>query len=61
MPKHKFCGRRRVNIAACEAICVFNTGAATKGMMMERLGIPAGQNMIKALRNEDKVRVKNAA
>ena len=61
VPKHKFCGRRRVNIAACEAICVFNTGAATKGMMMERLGIPAGQNMIKALRNEDKVRVKNAA
>ena len=33
-PKTKFCGARRVRIAVCETIAAFNTGAASKAVVM---------------------------
>ena len=56
-PKSKFCGKRRVVIAVCETVGVFNTGAANKANLMNSCGISHGRNMLKALRKEDKERI----
>ena len=60
-PKSKYCGKRRVVIAVCETVGVFNTGAANKANLMKSCGISPGRNMLKALRNEDKERILSAA
>ena len=60
-PKTLFCGSRKVTIGVCETICVANTGAACKAMMVQKMGISPGKNMYKALRDEDKGRVYAAA
>ena len=49
-PKTKFCGARRVRIAASETVAVFNTGAARKTLMMTLCAITPGQNSTRALR-----------
>ena len=36
-PKTKFCGARKVTIAVCETIALFNTGAASKAIVMDIL------------------------
>jgi hypothetical protein len=54
-PKTKFCGARRVRIAASETVAVFNTGAARKTLMMTLCGITPGQNSMISLRNADRV------
>ena len=61
VPKTMFCGKRKVIIAACETICVANTGAASKAFLLEDMGIAAGQNMVRALHKEDNERIKHAA
>ena len=43
-PKTKFCGARRVRIAACETIAVFNTGAASKAVIMNLWCYPRSPN-----------------
>jgi hypothetical protein len=60
-PKTKFCGARKVRIAACETVAVFNTGAASKAVMMTLCGITPGQNSMRALRLQDRVRIQSAA
>ena len=61
LSKTAFCGRRKVKIGVCETVCVANTGAASKAVIMEKAGIDIGSNMLKGLRYEDKMRIKNAA
>ena len=60
-PKTKFCGARRVRIAACETVTLFNTGAASKAAVMELCGLTPGINTTRALRLHDCIRIKNAA
>lgn len=60
-PKNKFCGRRRIVTAVCETIGTFNTGAASKAVLMESCGVRPGSSMLKALRKEDKARIQSAA
>ena len=61
IPKTLFLGKRQVTIGVCEAISVFNTGAAAKAVFMEKLGLPVGRNMLRALRREDNRRLRTAA
>ena len=60
-PKTKFCGARRVRIAVCETIAAFNTGAASKAVVMNLCGVTPGVHTMKALRKQDATRIKNAA
>ena len=60
-PKSRYCGKRRVVIAVCETVGVFNTGAASRAAIMESCGISPGRNMLKALRKEDQDRIASAA
>ena len=50
--KTKFCGARRVRIAACETIAVFNTGAGSKAVTMKLCHVTPGVNTMKALREQ---------
>ena len=52
-PKTKFCGARRVCIAVSETVAIFNTGAASKAMLMEMCAVTPGVNMLRALRQEN--------
>ena len=56
-PKAKFSGIRRVEIAVCETVGVFNIGASYKADVMEQSGINPGTNMLKSLRAEDSRRI----
>lgn len=60
-PKTKFCGARKVRIAVCKTIAVFNTGSASKAVLMKMCGIEPGRNTMKALRLQDKLRSSSAA
>ena len=51
---------RRVRIALCETIAVFNTGAASKAVM-DSCGVTPGSNMMRPLRQQDKSRIRSAA
>ena len=47
VPKSAFCGKRRIEIAVCETVLILlvfvaNTGTASKGLLMEKLGISPG-------------------
>ena len=55
-----FVGVRRVQIAVCETVTVFNTGAANKAVIMDLSGVNPGASMLKALREQDKKRIKSA-
>ena len=60
--KTRFCLVRRVRIAVCETVAVFNTGAGSKAAVMKLCGITSpGAQTIKAFREQDRVRVKAAA
>lgn len=58
--KTTFVGVRRVRIAVCETVTVFNTGAANKAVIMDLSGVNPGASMLKALREQDKKRIKSA-
>ena len=60
-PKTKFGRARRVRIAVCETVAVYNTEAASKAMVMTMCGITPGENSIRALRKQDRVRALTAA
>ena len=61
-PKTVHCGRKKVTIAVCETVCVFNTGAASKAIILEECGVKQpGKNMLRALKKEDTLRLKLAA
>ena len=58
----RFCGVRRVRIAVCETVPVFNTGAGSKAAVMYLCGITSpGAQTMKAFREQDRVLVKAAA
>lgn len=59
--KTKFCGARKVRIAACETIMVFNTGAASKAVTMELCQITPGVNTMQAFRQQDRSRIKSTS
>ena len=56
-PKSRYCGKRRVVIAVCKTVGVFNTGAACKATLMQSCGVTPGRNMLKALRKVDHERI----
>lgn len=56
-PKTKFCGARRVSIAVCE----FNTGTASQAVTMGLCRVSTGVNTMKALRQQDKLRINSAS
>ena len=60
-PKTKFCGRQKILPAVSETIGEFNTGAASKAMVLKSSGVAPHHNMLSALRNADKIRIKKAA
>ncbi|CAB4006642.1 Hypothetical predicted protein, partial [Paramuricea clavata] len=57
-PKTKFCGARHVRIAVCETVAVFNTGAASKAVIMNLCGVTPGVHTMRALRKQDDTRLK---
>ena len=59
-PKTKFCGARKVELAVCETICKFNTGAASRLSILDSIGVKPGCNMLTGFRKEDEDRIKNA-
>ena len=59
-PKTKFCGDKKVLLAAAEAICRFNTGAASRALLLESVRIKPGCKMLNALREEDDTRIYHA-
>jgi hypothetical protein len=48
-------------IAVCETVGIFNTGAASKAVLMKSCGISPGSSMLEAFRKEDKKRIQGAA
>ena len=59
-PKIIFCGKQKVEIAVWETISVLNSGAADKGVVLMRIGIDPGDNMLLSLKKQDDQRVKRA-
>ena len=59
-PKTRFCGQRRVQIAVCEAICVFNSGAGAVFDLLSSVSMKP-TNATKALHDENKRRLFEAA
>ena len=60
-PKTTFVGVRKVRIAVCETVTVFNTGAANKAVIMGLSGVNPSQSILKAMRQQDSRRIKSAA
>ena len=59
-PKHKWFGRKRVEMAAISAILQFSSGATAKHRIMELSDIPAGTQTSHASLRRDNLRVKKA-
>ena len=59
-PKTRFCGKRRVTVAVCETVAVFNKGEAGNAIIMRGCGVPLGINTMQYLRKQDKIRLANA-
>ena len=59
-PKTSFCGRQKVEIAVCETVCYFNSGAASKGIILKKIGLEPGENMLRAIESQDCERIKEA-
>ena len=61
-PKNYFCGKERLNFAVNETITVFNSGAASKAMILEAAGVKQiGRRTYTCLRNEDRQRFVSSA
>ncbi len=60
-PKIKFCGKRKVVIAACQTVSRSNIGASSLADIMKVCSIHPGHHTMRALRKADKDRLKNAA
>lgn len=60
-PKTRFCGARRVRIAACATIAAFNTGGASQAVTLQLCGVTPGIQTMRGLRKQDATRMKNAA
>lgn len=61
-PKTMFFGKERVVSAVSEAVCVFNTGAGAKALIMKAAGVnEMGSNFLSALRKRDNDRLVSAS
>ena len=49
-----------MEIAVCETTCYFNSGAASKGIILKKMGVEPGENMLRAIQNQDQERIKQA-
>ena len=56
-PKTKFCGVHKVLTCTSEAISHFNSGAASRAVILESAGVTPGCNMLSELREEDVMRI----
>ena len=45
MPKTKFCGRQKVELAVSETVCEFNTGAYSKVSLQFDCGLNASASL----------------
>ena len=59
-PKHKWFGRKRVEMAAISAILQFSSGATAKHRVMELADIPAASQTSQASSRRDNLRVRKA-
>ena len=59
-PKHKFHGRKTVEIAVTSAIINYNSGATGKYQLMHAINIPSGSHSVTHSTKKDKKRLKNA-
>ena len=59
--KTKFCGRDKLLLATCESIAQYNTGAASKALVLKKRGVHAGENVFLSIRKTDSVRINKAA
>ena len=59
--KTRFCGKRCIKIGIFNTITEFNSGATTKAIVYESLGVQPGTNFYKATVDKEKIRIKNAA
>ena len=60
-PKTKFCGRVKLQLALCETVTHFNSGAGARAVLLKAYGVAPGTNMLSALRKSDDKRIKFAA
>lgn len=61
-PKTMFCSKDRIVSAVSEAVCVFNTGAGAKALILRAAGIKdVGTNALLAWRSRDKQRLASAS
>ena len=61
-PKTNFCSKIRIEAAVAEAVCCFNTGAASKAMLLKAMGInDVGENSFRALQKQDFHRKKSVS
>ena len=59
-PKTKFCGRKRVEVAVCNAVCHFNQGATSRCSFLSSSGVTPAIHMIVSTLKMDNQRIKNA-
>ena len=59
-PKYKFAGKAMVELAVCDTINIFNSGAASKARVMSKSGVNPGSNMFFGLKLEDNERLNHA-
>ena len=59
-PKYKFAGKTKVELAVCDTINIFNSGAASKARIMSKSGVNPGSNMFFGLKLEDNERTHHA-
>ena len=59
-PKYKFAGKAKVELAVCDTINIFNSGAASKARAMSKSGVNPGSNMFFGLKLEDNERLNHA-
>ena len=60
-PKTIFCGKYRLILAVSETVCQFNTGSASRALLLKSSGIRPNENMLRALRKSDNERINRAA
>ena len=59
--KRVFCGKKRFEIAVCESIMEWNSGACSKIHILNKLGMEAGINSRVSLKNVDVKRVRDSS
>ena len=56
-----FYGKRKLEIAACKTVCLFNTAATSIARLMRDCRVTPGRNALMAFSKRDSSRLRNAA